>query len=56
LDVSSWWLKLTFFSFARHFVRKRLAEGITMRKDMMQMHISNGMNEEELIQQAFISM
>ncbi|KAH7207945.1 cytochrome P450 [Fusarium oxysporum] len=44
------------FSFARHFVRKRLAEGITTRKDMMQMHISNGMNEEELIQQAFISI
>ncbi|KAF4945581.1 hypothetical protein FGADI_11837 [Fusarium gaditjirri] len=42
--------------FARHFVRKRLAEGITTRKDMMQMHISNGMNEEELIQQAFISI
>ncbi|KAI1040547.1 hypothetical protein LB505_005751 [Fusarium chuoi] len=43
-------------SFARHFVRKRLAEGVTMRKDMMQIHISNGMNEEELIQQAFISI
>ncbi|KAG4293831.1 hypothetical protein FPRO06_00416 [Fusarium proliferatum] len=42
--------------FARHFVLKRLAEGVTMRKDMMQMHISNGMNEEELIQQAFISI
>ncbi|EWG36348.1 hypothetical protein FVEG_00415 [Fusarium verticillioides 7600] len=42
--------------FARHFVRKRLSEGVTTRKDMMQMHISNGMNEEELIQQAFISI
>nr|RBQ84127.1 hypothetical protein FVER53263_00415 [Fusarium verticillioides] len=27
--------------FARHFVRKRLSEGVTTRKDMMQMHISN---------------
>ncbi|KAF9767390.1 hypothetical protein IL306_000060 [Fusarium sp. DS 682] len=42
--------------FARHFVRKRLAEGTTLRKDMMQMHINSGMNEEELIQQAFISI
>jgi hypothetical protein len=43
-------------SFARHFVRKRLADGVTKRNDMMQMHINSGMNEEELIQQAFISM
>ncbi|PNP66730.1 hypothetical protein FNYG_13460 [Fusarium nygamai] len=42
--------------FARHFVRKRLTEEISTRKDMVQMHISNGMNEEELIQQAFISI
>ncbi|KAF4343210.1 pisatin demethylase (cytochrome P450) [Fusarium beomiforme] len=42
--------------FARHFVRKRLADSTTRRKDMMQMHTNNGMNEEELIQQAFISI
>ncbi|KAJ3514671.1 hypothetical protein NM208_g15042 [Fusarium decemcellulare] len=42
--------------FATTFVRKRLAEGAVPAKDMMQAHINNGMNEEELIQQVFISI
>ncbi|KAF4980148.1 hypothetical protein FZEAL_3767 [Fusarium zealandicum] len=42
--------------FATAFVRKRLAEGAAPAKDMMQAHINNGMNEEELIQQVFISI
>ncbi|KAI8688953.1 hypothetical protein NCS55_00150600 [Fusarium keratoplasticum] len=42
--------------FATQFVRGRLAEGAAPAKDMMQAHINNGMNEEELIQQVFISI
>ncbi|KAF4991133.1 hypothetical protein FDECE_14136 [Fusarium decemcellulare] len=42
--------------FATTFVRKRLAEGTAPAKDMMQAHINNGMDEEELIQQVFISI
>ncbi|KAM5355339.1 hypothetical protein ACJ41O_001985 [Fusarium nematophilum] len=42
--------------FATTFVRGRLAEGALPAKDMMQAHINNGMNEEELIQQVFISI
>ncbi|KAF5020104.1 hypothetical protein F66182_7867 [Fusarium sp. NRRL 66182] len=42
--------------FATQFVRKRLANGAASAKDMMQAHINNGMNEEQLIQQVFISI
>ena len=42
--------------FATQLVRRRLANGAATTKDMMQAHINSGMNEEELIQQAFISM
>lgn len=42
--------------FANQIVRSRLSDGAGQTKDMMQAHISSGMNEEELIQQVFISM
>ncbi|KAH7196656.1 cytochrome P450 [Fusarium flagelliforme] len=42
--------------FANQLVRKRLADGAATTKDMMQAHINSGMNKEELIQQAFISI
>ncbi|KAI6769571.1 hypothetical protein HG530_004200 [Fusarium avenaceum] len=42
--------------FATRIVRGRLLDGAAQTKDMMQAHINSGMNEEELIQQAFISI
>jgi hypothetical protein len=43
-------------SFANQIERSRLSDGAGQTKDMMQAHINSGMNEEELIQQVFISM
>ncbi|SPJ72333.1 related to pisatin demethylase (cytochrome P450) [Fusarium torulosum] len=42
--------------FANQIVRSRLSDGAGRTKDMMQAHINSGMNEEELIQQVFISI
>ncbi|KAM0253465.1 hypothetical protein ACHAP5_000494 [Fusarium lateritium] len=42
--------------FANQIVRSRLSDRTGQTKDMMQAHIDSGMNEEELIQQVFISI
>ncbi|KAH7256395.1 cytochrome P450 [Fusarium tricinctum] len=42
--------------FATQIVRSRLLDGAGQTKGMMQAHINSGMNEEELIQQVFISI
>ncbi|CAM1504386.1 Fc.00g019770.m01.CDS01 [Cosmosporella sp. VM-42] len=42
--------------FARSFVERRTAPDAQPMKDMMQAHINNGMTNEELIQQVFISI
>ncbi|KAM0292219.1 hypothetical protein ACHAO9_003192 [Fusarium lateritium] len=42
--------------FANQIVRSRLSDRAGQTKDMMQAHINSGMNEEELIQQVFISI